>query len=169
MRTLKLEFHNIIPELQPFIKVICCIENAGDSASPCTFRALPDTCVEIFFDYISQPTANIKTKTPIDGSKSFVTSRMSKYRDVQIPPNSGSVAVCFHPGAAFRFFHFPMKELTDNNILLFDLWGNKINELEAHIARCNNQKEIIAAIQKFLLNFIQRRPGQNNHFHMQFP
>lgn len=158
MINLKLEFYNIIPELQPFIKVISSIENLIDSTSPCTFRVLPDTCVEIFFAYNSQTIAKIKTKTQFDSAKSFVTSRMSTYMDVQLPQNSGSIAVCFHPGAAFHFFDLPMKELTDNNILLFDLWGNKINELEDNISLCNNHKERVLAVQKFLLNFIQREP-----------
>ena len=155
---MKLEFYNIIPELQPYLREISSIENPIYSTSPCRFRVLPDTCVEIFFAYNSQTIAKIKTRTQFDSSKSFVTSRMSTYMDVQLPRDSGSIAVCFHPAAAFRFFNLPMKELTDKNILLLDLWGNKINELEDSLSLCNSHTERALVVQKFLLNFIQREP-----------
>ncbi len=161
---MKLEFYNIIPELRPFIKAISSIENPGDSTSPCTFRVLPDTCVEIFFAYHGETIAKIKTKTQFDSAKSFVTSRMSTYMDVQVPQNSSSIAVCFYPGAAFRFFDLPMKELTDNNILLFDLWGDKIYELEDNISLYSNQMERVSAIQKSLLNFMQREPANKSAY-----
>jgi AraC-like DNA-binding protein len=153
---MKLELYHIVPELQPFIKVISSVENSN--GSPCTFRALPDTCVEIFFAYNSHPIATIKTKTAFDSPGSFVSSRMSTYMDVQLPPHSGSIAVCFHPGAAFRFFPLPMKELTDNNVLLSDLWGSKTSELEDTLSHCHSQQERVSVVQRLLLTFIQREP-----------
>lgn len=161
---MKIEFYNIIPALEPFIKSISSIETADGSTSPCTFRVLPDTCVEIFLAYNNQPIAKIKTKAQFNSSKSFITSRMLTYMDVQLPPNSGSIAICFHPGAAFRFFHLPMKAFTDDNILLSDVWGNKINELEDSISICSSHKERVIAVQTFLLNLIQREPANKNAY-----
>ena len=153
---MRIEIYDIIPPLQPYIKAISSVENPADSATPCTFRVFPDTCVEIFFGYNNSTIASINAKTPFDSSKSFITSRMSRYMDVQIPPGSGSIAVCFYPGAAFPFFRLPMKELTDNNILLLDLWGVKTNELEDLLSCCRNHQERILTIQTFLLDFVRR-------------
>lgn len=89
---------------------------------------------------------------------------MSTYMDVQLPPNSGSIAVCFKPGAAFPFFSLPMKELTDNNILLSDLWGKKIDELEESLSICNTNKERVDVIQSFLFQQIKCEPVTKNEY-----
>ncbi|MBD0298599.1 MAG: AraC family transcriptional regulator [Flavisolibacter sp.] len=156
--------YDIIPELQPYVKVISSVENPAGSAAPCTFRVFPDTCVEVFFGYNNSTIANINAKAPFDSSKSFVTSRLSRYMDVQLPPGSSSIAVCFHPGAAFPFFHLPMKELTDDSILLVDLWGEKTNKLEDTLSCCNNHRERVSAIQTFLWGFIYQEPPNNDLF-----
>lgn len=76
--------------------------------------------------------------------------------DVELPLGSGSIAVCFYPGAAFAFFPVPMKELTDENIFLSDLWGTEINDLEGILANCQNHLERASVIQRFLLSFIRK-------------
>lgn len=161
---MKLELYNIIPELMPYIKVISSIENSDNENSKSTFRVLPDTCVELFLSYNNGTIAKIKTKTHFDSSGSFVTSRMSTFMDVQILPNSGSVAVCFKTGAAYNFFNLPMKELTDNIICLSDLWGNRASELEEIIAICDNNKDRVLRIQQFLLKLLHNRFESNNEY-----
>jgi len=136
-------------------------------------------CVEIFFGYNHSTIASIRASASFDSSTSFVTSRMSRYMDVQIPPGSGSIAVCFHRGAAFPFFNVPMRELTDDNILLSELWGTKTTELEDELYRCCNHQERVVCIQKFLLDLIHHAPtntlayayclGQINMFKGQMP
>lgn len=163
-RTLKIAYYKIIPALQPYIRSVSTIENAGGSSSSCTFRVIPDTCVEIYFAYNGQPIATIGTKTQFDSSRSFISSRMKAYMDVQLPQNCGTIAVCFHPGVAFRFFNLPMKELTDNNILLSDIWGNKINELEENISVFSSHEERVMAVQTFILNLIQQEPDNKNAY-----
>lgn len=112
-----MELYDITPKLQPYIKAISSIENPL-GVNPSEFRVLPDTCVEIYFGYNNSTIAKINGKEQFDSSKSFVASRMSRYIYVQLPPHSGSIAVCFKTGAAFYFFNHPMKELTDATIFL---------------------------------------------------
>lgn len=176
---MNIEVYDIIPELHPYIQVISSVENPRDATATCTFRAFPDACVEIFFGFSNSTIASIKARGSFDSSKSFVSSRMSRYMDVQLPPGSASIAVCFHPGAAFPFFQLPMKELTDNNILLSDLWGFKTNELDDELSRCHNHQEKVLAIQRFLLDFVHTKPAdkpvyeyclqQINRFNGQLP
>lgn len=153
---------DIIPRLLRYIKGISAVENSGNSL--CTFRVLPDTCVEIFISYRNQNIAKIDTKTDFYSSKSFVTSRMRSYMDVSVPPGSGSIAVCFHSGAAFPFFHLPMNELTDQNLLLNDLWGHRCNELENQMSRCKSYQKRALVIQNFLQTIIQYQPSSKNAY-----
>lgn len=143
--------------------MISAIENPLGSDCP-FFRVLPDACVEIFFSYNNSTVANINGKKAFESSRSFVTSRMSRYMDVELPPNSGSIAVCFHSGAAFPFFDYPMKELSDNNILLSDLWGRKIDSLEENLSLSNNNKQRVDVIQSFLWQLIKNETITKNEY-----
>lgn len=160
---MKVELYDIIPELQPYVKAISSIENPSGS-NPSVFRVLPDTCVEIFFGYTTSPIAKIDGKDQFESSRSFVASRMSRYMDAELPPNSGSIAVCFKTGAAFHFFKHPMKELTNYNILLADLWGKKIDVLEESLSVCKNNKERVHVIQSFLCQLLKRGPANKNEY-----
>lgn len=138
--------------------MISSIENPDYERSKSTFRILPDTCVELFLNYNSNTAiAKIKAKSQFDSSGSFVTSRMSTFMDIQVLPGSGAIAVCFKPGAAFHFFNLPMKELSDNNVLLVDVWGNKILELEEYLSACCNNAERALLIQQFLFRLIRNK------------
>src|SRR4029079_6733435 len=121
------------------------------------FRVLPDTCVELFINYTSNKIATIQTGSLFDSAGSFLTSRMNTFMDVRLLPRSASIAICFIPGAAWHFFDLPMREITDKNISLADLWGRSVPELEEKIAACANNPERVAMIQSFLLELLQRR------------
>jgi len=160
---LNLCLHHIAPQLQSYIKAISSVENPA-GALPVSFRVLPDTCVEIFFGYNDATIAAIDGKTKFNTAKSFVNSRMSSFIDVQLPPGSGSIAVCFKPGAAFPFFNLSMKELSDNSTLLCDVWGAQINEVEDRITASNTNEERVSVIQNFLLAFLQKEPTASNDY-----
>jgi AraC-like DNA-binding protein len=160
---MNLQLYDIIPVLRPYIKVISSVEKPY-SAEEATFRIIPDTCVEIFFNYSNTAIAKIAGKTKFDSAGSFVASRMSSYTDVNLPPGSGSIAVCFRPGVAFPFFNLPMKELADDNVLLSELWGDQIYELEDRIAALATNEERAKLIQGFLLRFIRKEPVERNDY-----
>jgi AraC-like DNA-binding protein len=160
---MNLQLYDIIPPLQPYVRVICSVEKPYGSEEG-SFRILPDTCVEIFFNYTNTTIAKISGKTKFDSKGSFVTSRMSSYMDVQLPEGSSSIAVCFRPGVAFPFFNLPMKELTDDNVLLSEVWGKQVHELEDRLAALVTNEERVKLIQRFLLNFIGKETVERNDY-----
>ncbi len=161
---MKLELYNIIPSLQSYIKAICSIEYSGDDNAKSTFRVLPDTCVEVFFNFANDTIVKIESTAPFNSSGSFVTSRMRKYMDVEIYPNSCWIAVCFKPGAAYNFFKLPMKELSDYTINLADLWNTKDYQFEREITRCKNNNERVFAIQQFLQKLLHDGFKNNDEY-----
>ena len=124
-------------------------ESSADTVLP--FRVLPDTCVELFINYIEPQQAitanNIQVKQP----NCFIVSRMSRYMDVEGHGRSGYITVCFFPGAASHFFPVSMNEISDEVIDLSDLWKNIAREMEERIDFAGNNHERVLIIQEYLL------------------
>ena len=142
----------VIPELQPYVKLICTMD-CEDCADTNHIRVLPDTCVELFVNYTSTPLAIIGNELY---SRSIVTSRMSRYSDVQMRKGAGCIAICFYPGAAYRFFNLPMHLLADKTLVLSDLWNVMAGEIESKLAEARSQEARSAIAQKYLLKKLIR-------------
>ena len=112
-------------------------------------RVLPDTCVELFFNYTSTPIAIIDQELY---KRSIACFRLSRPVDVQMRKGSGCMAVCFHPGMAYPFFRMPMHLFRDATVNFFDLWNDPTSELEDKLARIPDDAGRSAAVQGFLLN-----------------
>lgn len=133
-----IQTYDIIPALQPYIKLICTIA-CDNEAETNHIRVLPDACVELFFNYTSTPVAIIADQLY---KRSIVTSRMSRPMDVQMRKGAGVVAICFYPGMAYKFIQVPMHTLSDTTVTLTDIWGRMATEIEENMAgaRCNEQR-----------------------------
>lgn len=142
----------VIPELQPYVKLICTMD-CEDGADTNHIRVLPDTCVELFVNYTSTPLAIIGNELY---DRSIVTFRMSRYSDVQMRKGAGCIAICFYPGAAFRFFNIPMHLLADRTLDLSDLWNSMAGEIESRLADACSHKGRSEIIQKYLLQQLIR-------------
>lgn len=144
---MRLRFYNIIPELQPYIKLICSMD-CDEDADRTHIRVLPDTCVELFVNYTSTPIARIGKELH---QRSIITFRMSRPMDVQMRKGSGCLAVCFYPGMAYRFFQVPMHILADTTVLLSDLWKNMATEIEESLGSICDGEVRADVLQKYLL------------------
>jgi len=142
----------VIPELQPYVKLICTMD-CEDGADTNHIRVLPDTCVELFVNYTSTPLAVIGNDVY---HRSIVTSRMSRYSDVQMRKGAGCIAICFYPGEAYRFFNLPMHQLADKTLVLSDLWNGMAGEIESKLSDACSHKERSAILQKYLLQQLIR-------------
>lgn len=145
--------HSVIPELQPYIKVISSIElSKSDQFS---FRVLPDACTEIFITYKNKSIATVKCRNEFSSGGSFVTSRMTTFMDVVMKPDSGCIAICFYPGKAHHFFSFPMSELADKTICIHELWSSSY-QLENSVDSCSDNDERAEVIQHFILSLLRK-------------
>jgi len=142
-----LHLHSILPALQPYVKLICTMECDSD-ADTRHIRVLPDTCVELFINYTNTPVAVIDNELH---QRSIVTFRMSKPMEVQMRKGSGCLAICFYPGAAYRFFKLPMHALTDTTTAFSELWKEAATELEERIADAKDNETRVALAQQYLL------------------
>jgi AraC-like DNA-binding protein len=119
-----------------------------DDVDTSHIRVLPDTCAELFINYTSTPLAVIGNELH---KRSIITFRMSRPMDVQMRKGSGCLAICFRPGMAYRFFHFPMHLFTDTTAALADVWKGMATEIEDRLARAHDNATRVAVVQQYLL------------------
>jgi len=75
---------------------------------------------------------------------------MSRPKDVQMRKGSGVIAICFHPGMAYKFIQIPMHALSDTTAALADIWGCIATQIEDEIAECSSNKLRVSLLQKYL-------------------
>nr|WP_068890569.1 helix-turn-helix domain-containing protein [Pedobacter panaciterrae] len=153
---MRLQLYNIIPSLQPYIKLICAMDCDEDKDTH-HIRVLPDTCVELFVNYTSTPVAIIDNELH---KRSIITFRMSRPMDVQMRKGAGCFAICFYPGMAYKFFQIPMHVLTDTTVSLSDVWSGMATEIEDRLAGIINNEERVGVLQEYLLK--QLVPEKND-------
>lgn len=148
---MQLRLYEIEPILQPFVKLICSMENDGLSPSLRPFRVLPDTCLELFINYIDSDPTLINSGKQHHASNNFIVSRMNSYMDVQSPAKMGCITVCFYPGKARSFFHLPMSELSNGVAGLEDLWKMVAIEMEDKIKSARSNEDRVQLVQQYLV------------------
>jgi AraC-like DNA-binding protein len=147
LQSMRLHLYDIIPALQPYIKVLCTMDCDEDKDTR-HIRVLPDTCVELFLSFTSTPVAIIGDELH---KRSIVTFRMSRPMDVQMRKGAGCLAICFYPGMAYQFFRVPMHLLTDTTVALSDVWHEMAAELEDRLAgMCTNEARV-EMVQRYLI------------------
>jgi len=124
-----------------------------DDADTRHIRVLPDTCVELFINYTNTPVAIIGSELH---QRSIITFRMSRPMDVQMRKGSGCMAICFHPGMAYKFFHMPMHVLSDTTTALTDVWKNMAAEIEDKLASAKDNDARVAIAQQYLLQQLSK-------------
>jgi len=149
---MRMQLYDIIPVLQPYIKLICSMDCDADIDTR-HIRVLPDTCVELFISYTNTPVAIIGNELH---KRSIITFRMSRPMDVQMRKGSGCLAICFHPGMAYRFLHLPMHLLTDTTTALADIWKGVSAEIEDRLANAPNNDARVAIMQQYLVHQLVR-------------
>jgi len=157
---MKICFYNIRPELAGYVKSICTMELNAISA-PMQMRVLPDTCVELFLSFSASPLASISGHAEASGERSFITSRMSSYMDVEMKAGSSCMAICFFPGKAFPFFNVPMNEISDKAVSLGELWRKWIHEIEERFYHAENNNTRAGIMQHYLLEMLARQPADD--------
>lgn len=157
---MRLQCHDILPALRPYLKLICTME-AEEAMDTQMIKVLPDTCVELFINYTNSPIAMIEKALH---HRSIVSFRMSKPMDVQMRKGAGCMAICFHPGMAYPFFRMPMHELSNKTIALAELWPAMAANLEDELSGLYTHAARVALVQKYLLqqlasNYLDQQVG----------
>lgn len=143
-------YYDILAVLQPYVRSICTMD-CGDDADTSHIRVLPDICAEIFINFTPAPVAIIDNELY---KGSIVSFRTNKPVDVQMRKGAGCIAICFHPGMAYRFFKIPLHLLSNTTASLTDLWGTSAITLENLVLNAGNNYRRVALLQQHFLQLL---------------
>lgn len=115
------------------------------------FRVLPDTCIELFINYTGKPLAIIEGNDLFINKRSFITSRMSHFMNVQMQEGISCIAICFRSALGYKFFPLPMLEVSDRVTELADIWQHMAAELEDRVANAPTDQQRVDIVQQYLL------------------
>lgn len=144
---MRIQLYDIIPSLQPYIKLICTMD-CDDDTDTNHVRVLPDTCVELFVNYTHTPVAIISNELH---KHSIINFRTNRPIDVQMRKGAGCLAICFLPGMAYQFFQVPMHTIANTTIALSDVWTNLAKEIEDKLACASTNEIRVHLLQNYLL------------------
>ncbi|MBD2753492.1 helix-turn-helix domain-containing protein [Spirosoma validum] len=143
--------YDIDPLLQPFVKVICSVENDSSIGSPAPVRVLPDASVELFVNFCEPQQVAPAGEIASLLSRSFITSRMNKFMTVRTHSQVGFVSVWFFDGSAYPFFPVSMHDVTNQAIDLRELWGRSADEMQDRVDKTETTAQRVQLIQQYLI------------------
>jgi AraC-like DNA-binding protein len=119
-------------------------------------RFLPDGNTELLVDLTEKP-QHIHDNITLEVIQSCRHAWASgvRTRPITIPSGRGSqmIVVAFKRGAAYRFYPFPMNELTNSVVLADIIFGSSIHTLREQLLAAKSLGERFGLIERFLLSW----------------
>jgi len=114
-----------------------------------TERVIPTEHIQLMFHYknpfIVHRTENSITKQP----RSILSGLSDTFSDVSTHGETGVVFVSFYPAGACHFFRFPLCEIENQSVDVFDVLGYEIRQVEELLYLAKTIQEKIIIIEKF--------------------
>jgi AraC-like DNA-binding protein len=153
---MRYELYDIAPVLKPFVKMICSMESDRPAAAFDSVRVLPDACVELFVNIGEPQTIASSSGKIAHAGRSFVTSRMNQFMDVQTRDKVSFISVCFSIGGAYSFFPMSMQAVANQAIDLGDVWGISAGDLQQGVDEVPTMRQRVQLIQQYLIRQLSK-------------
>ncbi|MCG6188935.1 helix-turn-helix domain-containing protein [Maribellus maritimus] len=139
--------------LKDFIKGYYIVEiNSSTPFLPCE-RVFPTGNACMVFHYGSPSLFIKKSSDAYIEPNLVICGQQNSYYDLSLAGNTGMILIIFTPYGLQAFFHFPAKELSNENLAFKDLTKKGANELEDKLLSSENNKQRIEILESF---FIQK-------------
>jgi AraC-like DNA-binding protein len=147
--------------LKYFIKDYCFMESS-EHDEEITERVIPTENIQLMFHYknpfVVHHTHEIKTKQPY----SILSGLNDSYSDVSTHGETGVVFISFFPAGACHFFRFPLSEIENQSVDVFDVLGYEIRQVEESLYLAKTVREKIFIIEKFFTERYSPIPSHDN-------
>lgn len=138
--------------LKPYIKNYLVIESSNGAIN----RVLPDTSLVMAFRYkgnVNYTVEGIETRVPV----STISGLRRSSRLITYSEDSAAVLVIFKEAAASVFFKLPFHELFEDSVPLYNFISRqKLSEIEEQLPAAQNNFERIKLVEQFLYAHISR-------------
>lgn len=150
----------IAENLKPFVKVIWSMESDSSVLDGAPIHILPDSCVELVVHFKDPYKTTFSDNTITVQSQSFVVAQMKSFMKIQSYGKTGIIAVRFSALGAYHFFKTPMKEITNGETELRNVWNDMAGEIEEkiYLAKTTHQRSQI------IQHYLQIQLSRNGYF-----
>ncbi len=142
--------YQVAEMLKPYIKVIWSMESDDSMPGTLPICILPDSCVELVFHFGDPYTTHFSNGTNSVQKQSMVIAQMKNPIKIQATGKTGMIAVRFPAFGAYRFFGIPMKEISNQETGLSEIWADIATEMEEKIYVAKSTQERSQLIQDYL-------------------
>jgi len=137
------------PPLTNFVKHYCFMESELNEKNIIE-RVIPTESVQLMFHYKNPFIVYHHNCTTTKQPQSIISGLNNSFSDVSTNGQAGVIFVTFFATTACNFFKFPLSEIENQTINLFDIYG-EIAIVEEKLFFAKNNFERIKIIEKFLL------------------
>jgi AraC-like DNA-binding protein len=140
--------------LRQYIEAFWIQENSDNSQNHRSTTVLPTTTIDLIFIF-GDPFIQLNNDSCEMLPLLYVSGQKTRFVKVTSTGKTDIIIVRFYPWGAALFFDYPMNELTNASVDLYDLVPRqKVNELDLKIREALTTAERIASIESFLLHVL---------------
>lgn len=127
-----------------------------------TERVIPTENIQLMFHYRNPFVVRQSDDSAIKQPRSIISGLNDTFSDVSTHGETGVAFVSFYPAGACHFFNFPLSEVENQSIDMFDVLGNEIRTIEEILYFTRTIAEKISVIENFLRKRYFSIPSYDN-------
>lgn len=148
--------------LSNFIKYYCFMESSSEEED-IVERVIPTESIQLMFHYKNPFVVQHPNSSIIKQPRSIITGLSENYSDVSTNGESGVVFIYFYPTGACHFFNFPLSEIENQSLNMFDIIGTEIKQIEETLFSTESIEGKISVIEEFLIRRYSPIPSNDNY------
>ena len=136
--------------LRPFVRCYWHMASGGEPAAEITNRILPDGCIDILYN-LSDPLRRLGFEEELRQS-TYLIGAMRKPSLVRFGRNLDVVGIRFQPGGAYPFLRTALHEISDQAVLIHDMFQNSKFAIDEQLAETRDIRSRIDRVERLLLS-----------------
>ena len=141
-------------ELAPYIKRYWAMENSLDKGEKCVERIVPTGLPELSFYFSKRPKVLNNNRYILDNVT--LNGLQNDFYDLELTGDLSIFVIVFQPHGLTRFLKFPLFEISNRNIPLKHLIGQKGQDLEEKMAEAVTFHQRVNIVETYLLSLLNR-------------
>ncbi|OFX75091.1 MAG: hypothetical protein A2X12_11995, partial [Bacteroidetes bacterium GWE2_29_8] len=147
--------------LKNFIKYYCFMESFNYEVD-IVERVIPTENIQLMFHYKNPFIVHHSNNSTIKQPRSIISGLSNSFSDVSTNGETGVIFISFYPTGACHFLNFPLSEIENQSVDMFDVLGTEIRKIEEILYFTKSIKEKISVVENFLIEKYSPIPSHDN-------
>jgi len=125
-------------------------------------RVIPTENIQLMFHYKNPFIVHHSNNSTIKQPRSIISGLSNSFSDVSTNGETGVIFISFYPTGACHFLNFPLSEIENQSVDMFDVLGTEIRKIEEILYFTKSIKEKISVVENFLIEKYSPIPSHDN-------